>query len=83
LTYLGFAYRSVKKLEACFELAFDLGYVNKNIYDKILHDLESLEVKFYKFMCVIENNGKFKKRSSTNFYSFEKFKIDSNFSENN
>ncbi len=80
LTYLGFAYRSAKELEACFELALDLGYINREVYSRFMHDLETLSVKIYRFMCVIEKKPFFKNKSATNFYGFEKFKLDSEFS---
>lgn len=80
VTYLCFAYRSAKELEACFELALDLGYINKNIYSKFLHDLETIAVKFYRLMSAVENKPGFRRKSATNFYGFEKFKLDSEFS---
>lgn len=82
VTYLCFAYRSVKELEACFELAFDLKYISEEVRLNFLHKLEFLAVKFYRLMCAIENKPGFKRKSATNYYGFEKFKLDSEFSRN-
>ncbi|MBI5066027.1 four helix bundle protein [Candidatus Woesearchaeota archaeon] len=80
LMYLNFAYRSTKELEACFELAFDLGYVSKEVYSKILHDLETLAVKFYRFMCVLENKPSFKRNTRNDYNNFEKIQLDQKYS---
>ncbi len=79
LMYLNFAYRSTKELEACFELAFDLGYINQEVYSIILHDLETLAVKFYRFMCAIEEKISFKKNTRNDFHNFEKMQLDSKY----
>lgn len=79
LMYLNFAYRSTKELEACFELAFDLGYINQEVYSKILHDLETLAVKFYRFMCAIEEKVNFKKNTRNDYHNFEKIQLDSKY----
>lgn len=64
------------EVEAAWRLAYDLKYVEKDVFERLFSQLDTFIRKLYRYMQYVETFCDERKRDKTYFYKHEKYKID-------
>lgn len=54
MNHLQYSYGSCREVEVLLMLAFDLNYIEKDIFNKLIEKLEELKASLYNFMRTVE-----------------------------
>lgn len=61
MNHLQYSYGSCREVEVLLMLAFDLNYIEKDIFEKLIDKLEELKASLYNFMKSVEKEVMLKK----------------------
>ena len=61
--HLQYSYGSCREVEVILMLAFDLNYIEKDVFEKLMEKLEELKASLYSFMKTVDKEVTLKKEN--------------------